>query len=132
MKKITIGYSKKYYYYVRDNSIMRRKLSDWNFQIIDLMDVVEQVLKEDRTLEPALFEMKISCYLQLLKRIVFEGYNSNINYQNIIVSFFKNNKSNLLKNKLRTPTKVRFIVASNNKFLFYILCRIEKLLGSNS
>ena len=131
-KKIEIGFAKKYYYINRQTSIMHKKLTEWNFQILDIIDVVENVLNYYDIQKEAFYEMKMSCYVQLMKRILFEGFDTNMQYQNRIMEFVNNNKGSKYNRGLRVPTRVRFEVLRTSKKCYYSLCKVENRLGSKS
>lgn len=131
-KNVEIGFAKKYYYINRQTSIMHKKLTEWNFQILDIIDVVENVLKHYDVQKEAFYEMKMSLYVQMMKRILFEGINSNIQYQNRILNFVKDNKGSKYNHCLRVPTRVRFEVLKVSKKCYYSLCKVENMFGSKS
>ena len=130
--KIEIGYSKKYYYINRQSSIMHKKLSEWNFHILDIIDAVENVIQHYDVNKDAFYEMKMSCYLQLMKRILFEGFNTNLRYQERIMSFITSKNNYKFNSGMRLPTRVRFNTLRISKKAYFLLCNLENRLGSKS
>lgn len=120
------GEAKKYYYCIRDNSIMTMKLNEKTFDLLRISNkVTYYLINRYDDIEIEAFRLNIVTHCKVLKNILDDGFDKYNDTQKKIIRHIKiNGKRLLFSNKVEFKDKIKIIAIFCNKFLFYSLYKM--------
>lgn len=126
------GNASKYYYFQREDSIMKSRFSEKNLVLLDISDEVTKfIIRKYPEISNEALRLNLVTYCKVLKNILdvdFQGYRE---AQVRIVNHIKQNGSALLKSpKISVTDKVKISSLYLGRRLFYAVYRIGDIKNS--